>query len=139
MGQAQLLLIVLGVVLVGIAIIAGIQAYDTNNRKASIDAMTHDIIRFASDAQIWAQKPVQFGGPSSYGLLSEADFITVGYDSVGATDWTNMNGDFAITSDDPLTVTGTNTRLNTNVIGVVCGLRDTDIFVTTGTTAPDCP
>src|SRR5690606_21487287 len=72
MGQAQLLLIVLGVVLVGIAIIAGIQAYDQNNRKASVDALTHDAMRIASDLQTWAQKPKQFGGPKTYGDFTTA-------------------------------------------------------------------
>ena len=69
MGQAQLLLIVLGVVIVGIAIMAGIQAYSQNNEKADLDAVAHEALRLASDVQVWAQKPVQFGGGATIANL----------------------------------------------------------------------
>ena len=142
MGQAQLLLIVLGVVLVGIAIIAGIQAYSTNNQKASLDAMTHDVIRVFSDMQLYAQKPQQFGGPTVYGNagLAEATFTTIGYqDATSATEWTNVNGTYTLASSATPTITATNADLGTTVSGRLCGINDEDIFVAVGTTAPACP
>ena len=84
MGQAQLLLIVLGTVVVGLAVMAGINAYEQNNIKSDMDAVVHECMRLASDAQTMAQKPETFGG-----LWDTADATEVaqGYDflSKGAT------------------------------------------------------
>jgi|SRR5690606_4828892 len=143
MGQAQLLLIVLGVVLVGIAIIAGIQAYDQNNRKASLDALTHDAMRMASDLQIWAQKPVQFGGPHVYGAFATADDGEGGHEPVTLEDIgyddpaVNTNGTCALSgvagttaATSAATITCTNEALGTQVVLSVEGVSDTDITVT---------
>jgi hypothetical protein len=133
MGQAQLLLIVLGVVLVGIAIIAGIQAYDQNNRKSSVDALTHDAMRIASDLQVWAQKPAQFGGPDEYGDLDGTNETTelgapeaFGYDAAHV----NSNGTCNFTRAATAVITCVNGPLGTSVTVEVDGLRDTDISVT---------
>src|SRR5690606_29804774 len=126
MGQAQLLLIVLGVVLVGIAIIAGIQAYDQNNRKASLDALTHDAIRMASDLQTWVQKPPQFGGPEIYGDFTSKNPTTglgapvaFGYrtdDTIGdLTGHQNSNGICAMETGETTTITCQNPSLGTLV------------------------
>ena len=63
MGQQQLLLLVLGIVIVGLAVVVGIQAFGENQTKANADAMVNDGVRIASDAQAWALKPQAFGGP----------------------------------------------------------------------------
>ena len=57
MGQQQLLLLVLGIVIVGLAVVVGIQAFGENQKKANTDAVVNDAIRIASDAQAWALKP----------------------------------------------------------------------------------
>ncbi len=62
MGQQQLLLLVLGIVIVGLAVVVGIQAFGENQKKSNQDAMVNDGIRIASDAQAWALKPAAFGG-----------------------------------------------------------------------------
>ncbi|HEX9952181.1 MAG TPA: hypothetical protein VGB53_10460, partial [Rubricoccaceae bacterium] len=62
MGQQQLLLLVLGIVVVGLAVVVGIQAFGENQKKANADAITNDVIRIASDAQAWSLKPTAFGG-----------------------------------------------------------------------------
>ena len=144
MGQAQLLLIVLGVVLVGIAIIAGIQAYSTNNEKASVDAQVHDLMRVASDVQTWVQKPEQFGGPTAYAALDEVTFLTIGYSDATATEWTNPNATYTLAATaSNVTITGVNDELDTYATAVVCGIKDTDILVATNIggapTAPTCP
>lgn len=127
MGQAQLLLIVLGVVLVGIAIIAGINAYDTNNRKASVDALTHDAVRISSDIQMWVQKPEQFGGPAVRGdLTAVASLTDVGYEAALVE---NSNGECQLTTAaaDPLVLTCTNASLGTVVTSTISGITDADI------------
>src|SRR5690606_33792750 len=111
MGQAQLLLIVLGVVLVGIAIIAGIQAYDQNNRKASLDALTHDAVRMASDLQVWAQKPEQFGGPATHGDYASAGLTDIGYRETDGK-FINSNGECTLDEGE---IVCTNPRLGTQI------------------------
>ena len=51
MGQQQLLLLVLGIVIVGLAVVVGIQAFSENQQKANLDAMINDGVRIASDLQ----------------------------------------------------------------------------------------
>ncbi len=62
MGQQQLLLLVLGIVIVGLAVVVGIQAFGENQKKANSDALVNDAVRIASDAQAWKLKPAAFGG-----------------------------------------------------------------------------
>ena len=49
MGQQQLLLLVLGIVIVGLAVVVGIQAFSENQKKANADATVNDAIRIASE------------------------------------------------------------------------------------------
>ena len=62
MGQQQLLLLVLGIVIVGLAVVVGIQAFSENQKKANADALVMTSMRIASDAQAWLRKPAAFGG-----------------------------------------------------------------------------
>lgn len=62
MGQQQLLLLVLGMVIVGIAVVAGIQAFSEGKAKADRDAAISDAMRLISDIQAWELKPTAFGG-----------------------------------------------------------------------------
>ena len=81
MGQQQLLLLVLGIVIVGIAVVAGIQAFSEGKDKADRDAATSDAMRVISDLQAWKLKPQAFGGGAS---TAAADF-TVGTPATSAT------------------------------------------------------
>lgn len=93
MGQQQLLLLVLGIVIVGLAVVVGIQAFGENQKKANSDALVNDGVRIASDAQAWVLKPQAFGGgDGSFELLS---FEKLGYKAEGGT-YTNLNGTFAM-------------------------------------------
>jgi hypothetical protein len=65
MGQQQLLLLVLGIVIVGLAVVAGINAFDENQQKSSEDALTNEAFRLASDAKAWYNKPTQYDGGGS--------------------------------------------------------------------------
>ncbi|MEM6783069.1 MAG: hypothetical protein AAF624_04965 [Bacteroidota bacterium] len=62
MGQQQLLLLVLGLVIVGLAIVTGIQAFEENNRKARYDRFTERAVAVAGDVIAWYQKPTALGG-----------------------------------------------------------------------------
>ena len=65
MGQQQLLLLVLGIVIVGLAVVVGIQAFSENQKKANADALVMTGMRIASEAQAWLRKPAAFGGAVS--------------------------------------------------------------------------
>lgn len=75
MGQQQLLLLVLGMVIVGIAVVAGIQAFSEGKAKADRDAAVSDAMRLISDVQAWKLKPTAFGGG---GGTDDDDFQDLG-------------------------------------------------------------
>ena len=80
MGQQQLLLLVLGIVIVGLAVVVGIQAFSENQQKANLDAMVNDGVRIASDLQAWSLKPQAFGGPAAG---TDAPWTTATFDDLG--------------------------------------------------------
>ena len=96
MGQQQLLLLVLGIVIVGLAVVVGIQAFSENQKKANADSLVNDGIRLASDIQAWSLKPEAFGGPAATEDLGDADFGSIGV-GTGTTGYSNTNGSFEIT------------------------------------------
>ena len=62
MGQQQLLLLVLGIVIVALAVVAGIQAFAENQKKNNIDGLTMTSTRLAVEAQAWLRTPLMRGG-----------------------------------------------------------------------------
>ena len=62
MGQQQLLLIVLGVIIVGIAVVIGIQMFSSSAVQANLDGVISDLNKMGSDAQAWYRKPASMGG-----------------------------------------------------------------------------
>ena len=90
MGQQQLLLIVLGVIIVGIAVAVGIQMFSSSAATANFDAVINDLQKMASDAQGWFRKPVSLGGGGR-------DFTTLTLASIGAPT-SNANATYTIAS-----------------------------------------
>ena|SRR5690625_817228 len=105
MGQQQLLLLVLGIVIVGIAVVAGIQAFSEGKEKADRDAIVSDAMRVISDVQAWKLKPSAFGGGA------DADgFEGVSYNKLGlpetSSHYQTSSGCIALDGDeDEATVT----------------------------------
>ncbi len=62
MGTQQLLLIVLGVIIVGIAVVVAISIFGSNAEQANKDAVTQDCLRLAAQAQQYYRKPTMLGG-----------------------------------------------------------------------------
>ena len=81
MGSQQLLIIVLGVIVVGIAVAAGIAIFGGNANQANKDAITHDLSLMASSAQAYYHKPSLLGGggKSFTGITLNA----LGYEDTG--------------------------------------------------------
>jgi len=62
MGQQQLLLLVLGVIIVGIAVAVGINMFSSASVDAGRDAITSNVAHLASKAQQHFKKPNTMGG-----------------------------------------------------------------------------
>lgn len=62
MGQQQLLLIVLGVIIVGIAVVVGINVFTASSIEANRNAVIGDLTNLASMAQQFYRKPTALGG-----------------------------------------------------------------------------
>jgi len=62
MGQQQLLLIVLGVIIVGIAVVVGINLFNANAEESAKDTMVSEGTNLGAMAQQYYKKPVALGG-----------------------------------------------------------------------------
>ena len=101
MGSQQLLLLVLGVVVVGIATVAGLAAYAEGHAKARLDAATTDALRIVADVQAWKYRPFVPGGSDT----PTPDFRGVSLRSLGypvasaapATPYKTPNGCYKLT------------------------------------------
>ncbi len=74
MGQQQLLLVILGVILIGIAITVGFSLFTDNAVSMNRDAVSDDLISLAGRAQQYFRRPVSMGGGgnSFAGLTADA-------------------------------------------------------------------
>jgi len=90
-GQQQLLLIVLGVIIVGIAIVVGITTFKSNAVSANRDQVMNILIHLASRAQQYYMKPTSMGG-------GNRDFK--GF-ALTAVDTGNASGSFSATVTQP--------------------------------------
>ena len=103
MGQQQLLLIVLGVIIVGIAVVVGINLFNANAEEAAKDGVVSDNTNLGAMAQQFYKKPLSMGG----GGNSFTNFaIPTGLQ-------TTANGTYAPTpGDQTIIFTGTPTAGN---------------------------
>ena len=62
MGQQQLLLIVLGVIIVGIAVVVGINLFNANAEESAKDTVVSEGLNLGALAQQFYKKPVALGG-----------------------------------------------------------------------------
>lgn len=142
MGQQQLLLLVLSTVIVGLAVVVGIEAFSQNRTQANLDALTNQGVAFASDAQAWAMKPPAFGGPSTDTDWSNFEWSDIGVNaSTGqnSNTYTTEQGDWTFTGNDgDITFTGTNSNLNNCVAVKVDGTTEDDITTNTNASGTSC-
>ncbi|MEZ4696884.1 MAG: hypothetical protein R2832_10755 [Rhodothermales bacterium] len=134
MGQQQLILLVLATVIVGIAIVVGIRAFNENSIKANSDALVQDMVRMANDAQAWKQKPAPFGGQAEGAAkvdptdFTGADLAGLGYEEDANNNYTNLNGSYEVAlNGTTLLIHGCNQTKGNYVRLTVDGLSDGDI------------
>ncbi|MDT0633165.1 hypothetical protein RQM47_14065 [Rubrivirga sp. S365] len=106
MGQQQLLLLVLGIVIVGLAVVVGVEAFSENQKKANLDALVNGGVRIASDVQIWSLKPSVFGGPGEGEDWTDATFTRIGYTVQDDGTYATSSGTFTL-AGGVLTAEGT--------------------------------
>ena len=113
MGQQQLLLIILGVIVVGIAVAVGITMFNDSAVSANRDAVTNDLVNLASRAQQYYRRPTALGGGGgSFINLTAGSGMKLITKTSGAS-MTNGNGTYTIVNNGASTVqflgTGTET------------------------------
>jgi Tfp pilus assembly protein PilE len=125
MGQQQLLLIILGVIVVGIAVAVGITMFTDNAQSANRDAVINDLVNLASRAQQFYRRPTALGG-------GQGDFSLLTADAAGLAKLTakpsNANGTYKIAT------AGNTTEVVLNGVGTEkgmdgSGLIDVDMHV----------
>jgi hypothetical protein len=120
MGTQQLLLIVLGVIIVGIAVVVGINIFGTNAEQANKDAITQDCLRLASSAQGYYRKPTMLGGGNnSFTGITIEDCGMAGTAAGLGLTGENVNGSYTITGAlDAFSVAGTSATDATKTVTV---------------------
>jgi hypothetical protein len=142
MGQQQLLLLVLATVIVGLATVAGIQAFDQGQTRANQDALNQSSVKIASDIQANLQKPEQFGGAgldtlSEHSASDTPKLQSIGYQTESSSSagvdfstekgdyWKNSDGDCGISanSDGTIKVTcaSADNRIRTEITSLNSG------------------
>lgn len=115
MGQQQLLLIVLSVIIVGIAVVVGINMFNEQSASANQDAMTLDLVNLGSRAQQHYRRPTAMGGGGGSFILLTANAAGLAYLT---TQPTNENGTYSIST------AGTATSVTVQGVGKVDGDGD---------------
>ena len=130
MGQQQLLLIVLGVIIVGIAIAVGISMFKSNAQSSNRDQVINDLNNLAAKAQQYFRKPVAMAG----GGQSFANFgvppknpTNPPVQGLSSTDTVDANGHYAVLAAAgvptfPYTTYGTATANATKDSCVIVGV-----------------
>jgi Tfp pilus assembly protein PilE len=116
MGQQQLLLIILGVIIVGIAVAVGITMFQDNAIDQNRSAVIADLTTLAAKAQQFYAKPMSLGGGSNSfsqggngsGLTADAAGLAL----LASTSFTtNANGTYSVK------VAGTKTQVILEGVG----------------------
>jgi hypothetical protein len=109
-GQQQLLLIVLGVIIVGIAVVVGINIFSASSTDTNRDAVIADLTNLGTLAQQFYKKPSSIGGGGN---------TFTGW-TVPETVDTTGNGTYTSTvSAQTVTITGIGTEKGNNGTGKV--------------------
>ena len=129
MGQQQLLTILLGLVLVVVAVLLGIEAFTENAKKSNADALIKDGMDIALAAQSWMLTPRMLGGGGgscdercNWSLIT---FDALGYRRGTGGSYENVHGIFfldGLSRSSNLYVIGMNREYGNRVLLTVRGL-----------------
>ena len=124
MSQAQFLMIILGVIIVGVAVSHGVRGYSEGRKKANLDALAQDAYEIAVDGIRWMRKPEFFGGGGDDCDPAGCDWSGATLESFGysSEDDGNYHSYHGIIEIDPvsnpseLVVRGTNDEMGNEVV-----------------------
>lgn len=125
MGQQQLLLLVMGIIIVGFAVIAGFAMGTATLRQSAVDSLVDRNLAIATDATFWKQKRDPFNG----GNASYLGLATDGMQKLFLGE-TTVAGFFKITSATDNTLEITAVSLSYPEIGVRTFVEGYDILET---------
>ena len=109
MGQQQLLLIILGVIIVGIAIAVGLSLFSAQSVQSNRDVIINDLNNLAAQAYQFRIRPSSMGG-------GQGDYTTF---SIPSKMQTNENGTYsASTHTNTIDFTATSAQNASNTIKV---------------------
>jgi len=125
MGQQQLLLIVLGVIIVGLAITIGINLFNSNAESSNRDAVVNDLNNLGSLARKYYISTISLGGGNqSFNGWNIPDNLA-----------SNGNGSFSVTVSDQQVIisglgiqTGKDGSTPVKVINYVTSTRDSIVI-----------
>ena len=125
MGQQQLLLLVLAVIIVGISIVVGIGMFNKHAEKANIDMVVTELMEMAGLAHQYYLKPTSMGGGGSKFTGLTVNDLTAAKDSPIGTQFSLMVIDSATAK---ITGTcGTAKKSNGSPVTVDCSVTPEDI------------
>ncbi len=115
MGQQQLLLIILGVIIVGIAIAVGITMFSSSSIQSNKDGIINDLNNLAANAYQYRIRPTTMGG----GGGNYTNYV------IPAKLQSNSNGQYSTTAVNPASINfrGVSSQAATNI--VTCTLDST--------------
>lgn len=117
MAQQQILLIILGTIIIGVALAIGITLFTDNSAAANRDSVTSDLAALGSRAQMYYRRPrLMGGGGSSFVGLTLSHLTTKPSNAYGTYSVTSVFRDHVIldgvgiergTDGNPISVTMT--------------------------------
>lgn len=130
MGQQQLLLIILGVIIVGIAIAVGLSLFSAQSVQSNHDAIINDLNNIAANAYQHYIRPASMGGgANSYDGTGAAGAAAY---TIPTRMRTNENGTYApVNTATTCTITGTSSSVaGAKVVAVVSAAGQVAITAT---------
>jgi hypothetical protein len=120
MGQQQLLLIILGVIIVGIAIAVGLSLFSAQSIQANKDAMINDLNNIAAQAYQHRIRPSSMGGGQQSYDGTGSNGITGQKFTLPSKMATNENATYSVQSMDAnsVVIVATSTQNTNNQITV---------------------
>jgi hypothetical protein len=106
MGQQQLLLIVLGVIIVGIAVVVGINLFNANAEESTKDGIVSDCTNLGAMAQQFYKKPTSMGGGGN-SFTGGTGWAIPGTGVAGGLDSTAYGLYTRVNADQSVVITGT--------------------------------
>ena len=108
MGQQQLLLIVLGVIIVGIAVVVGINLFNANAESSAKDSLVSQGTNIGALAQQYYKKPTSMGGGGNTFAGFDSTKVSTALLHSSDANWAIGTG-----TSTAITITGTPTQYTT--------------------------